>query len=94
MFKNFIIKDYYIVNRDRWLNHYNKRTKILCPVCDHDYLWFDQHLKSKMHKITIVLVAILSLASCNQANKNQQKEEKRAENDWGVKSRQERDRTA
>ena len=27
-----------------------------------------------MHKITIVLVAILSLASCNQANKNQQKE--------------------
>ena len=27
-----------------------------------------------MHKITIVLVAILSLASCNQANKNEQKE--------------------
>ena len=53
--RNQYIKDYYIVNRDRWLNHYNKRTKILCPVCDHDYLWFDQHLKSKMHKINLEL---------------------------------------
>ena len=48
-------KAYYIKNRDHWKNFYNKRTKVMCPVCDHPYVWIDIHLKGKKHEINAKL---------------------------------------